>query len=195
MRSRLVIWGTNKDEQRVLLAISLHAEENKVAIWSIPEASITEDFYNQMMTHWREGSDIQLPENAEHRIIELTMAETILPDDLKVEKSDVIQRAQLEWHFIVLSTKLYKNFKTELEDLGDKIKRLEEYNADLWDELKQFWNNVQQHIFDKNILRDHSDSLKEKQIHFLKSLKNTEKHNNLYSIKNLKKYQLLLPIN
>lgn len=175
MRSRLVIWGTNKDEQRVLLAISLHAEENKVAIWSIPEAAITEEFYNQMMTQWREGSDVALPPDAEHRLIELTMAETILPEDLKVEKSDVIQRAQLEWHFIVLSTKLYKNFKTELEDLGDKIKRLEEYNADLWEELKQFWNNVQQHIFDKNILRDHSDSLKEKTNSLFEELKKLRK--------------------
>ncbi|MBK8956308.1 MAG: hypothetical protein IPM34_12250 [Saprospiraceae bacterium] len=175
MRSRLVIWGTNKDENRVLLAISLNAEENQVAIWSIPESAITEEFYNLMMSSWREGSDLDLPDGTENRTIELTMAETILPEDLKVEKSDVIQRAQLEWHFIVLSTKLYKNFKTELEDLGDKIKRLEEYSSELWDELKQFWSTVQQHIFDKNILRDHSDSLKEKTNSLFEELKKLRK--------------------
>lgn len=175
MRSRLVIWGTNKEEQRVLLAISLNAEDNKVSIWSIPEASISEEFYNQMMSQWREGLDMDLPKEAQERIIELTMADTILPEDLRVEKSDVIQRAQLEWHFIVLSTKLYKNFKSDLEDLQDKIKRLEEFDQTLWDELKQFWSNVQQHIIDKNILRDHSDSLKEKTNALFEELKKLRK--------------------
>lgn len=175
MRTRLVIWGTNKEEQRVLLAIALHAEENKVSIWSIPEASISEDYFNQMMSHWREGMDMEIPSTAELRTIELTMADTILPEDLRVEKSDVIQRAQLEWHFIVLSTKLYKNFKTELEDLQDKIKRLEEFDQSLWDELRQFWSNVQQHIIDKNILKDHSDSLKEKTNALFEELKKLRK--------------------
>ncbi|MBP8726206.1 MAG: hypothetical protein KBF37_04595 [Saprospiraceae bacterium] len=175
MKSRLVIWGTNNNEERVLLAISLNADENKVDIWSISEADITEDFYNQMMSHWRVGSDLDFPGSAAHRVIELTMADTILPDDLKVEKSDVVQRAQMEWHFVVLSTKLYKNFKNQLEDLSDKIKRLEEFDENLWNELRDLWAGVQQHIFDKNILRDHSDSLREKSNALFDELKKLRK--------------------
>ncbi|MBK9220872.1 MAG: hypothetical protein IPO86_14450 [Saprospiraceae bacterium] len=162
MRTRLVVWGNNAKEERVLLAVSLNAEENKVDIWSIPEKDIPEEFYNKMMSQWREGQDFDLPSSTEHRLIELTMADGILPEDLKVEKSDIIQRAQMEWHFVVLSTKLYKNFKHELEDLTDKVKRLEAYQQPVWDELKQTWANIQQHIIDKNIFKDHGDSLREK---------------------------------
>ncbi len=175
MRSRLVIWGTNEKEERVLLAIALNADENKIDIWSIPDKDISEDFYNQMMSQWREGSDLQLPDSASHRVTELTMADAILPEDLKVEKSDVIQRAQLEWHFVVLSNKLYRNYKSELEDIGDKIKRLEEYDEGLWEELRNLWANVQQHIFDKNLMRDHADSLKEKTNSLFEELKKLRK--------------------
>jgi len=162
MRTRLVVWGINEKEERVLMAISLNAEANKVEIWSIPESDIPEEFYNKLMSQWREGLDLDMPSSAVHRVTELTMADGILPEDLKVEKSDVIQRAQIEWHFIVLSNKLYKNYKTELEDLHDKIKRLEAFSHPLWEELKQTWSNIQQHIFEKNISRDHADSLREK---------------------------------
>lgn len=176
MRTRLVVWGNNAKDEKVLLAISLNADDNKVDIWSIPEKEITEEFYNLMMSQWREGQDMQYPPGTEHRITELTMAESILPDDLKVEKTDVIQRAQMEWHFVILSTKLYKNFKNELEDLSDKIKRLEIYDQALWDELKEMWTNVQQHIFDKNLFRDHADSLREKSNALFDGLKKLRKN-------------------
>lgn len=174
----MVIWGNNAKDEKVLLAISLNADDNKVDIWSIPETEITEEFYNAMMSQWRDGHDFKFPSTAAHHINELTMAESILPDDLKVERSDVIQRAQMEWHFVILSTKLYKNFKNELEDLGDKIKRLEVYDQKLWDELKELWANVQQHIFDKNLFRDHSDSLKEKSNALFDELKKLRKNLN-----------------
>ena len=60
MRTRLVVWGNNAKEERVLLAVSLNAEENKVDIWSIPEKDIPEEFYNKMMSQWREGQDLSL---------------------------------------------------------------------------------------------------------------------------------------
>ncbi len=162
MRTRLVVWGVNSKEEKILMAISLNPEANNVEIWSIPESDIPEEFYNQLMSQWREGHDMVMPSSAEHRITELTMAEGILPEDLKVEKTDVIQRAQIEWHFVVLSNKLYKNYKSELEDLHDKIKRLESFDMALWEELKSSWSTIQQHIFEKNISRDHADSLREK---------------------------------
>jgi uncharacterized protein (UPF0335 family) len=178
MRTRLVVWGINENDEKVLLAVALNADNNKVEIWSIPESTITEEFYNQMMSQWRDGSDLELPASAQHRITELTMADSILPDDLKVERSDVIQRAQMEWHFIILSTKLYKNFKTELEDISDKVKRLESFDQAVWDELKELWSNVQKHIFDKNILRDHADSLREKSNALFDELKKLRKNLN-----------------
>ena len=162
MRSRLVIWGSNAQNEKVLLAIHLDADDNKVHIDCIPEKDVNEEYYNQMMTVWREGGDVAIPSSSEHRITELTASESILPDDIKVERGDMIQRAQMEWHFVVLSTKLYKNYKNELDDLTDKVKRLELFDHKIWDELVGFWEPIQKHIFDRNLFKDHSDSLKAK---------------------------------
>ena len=151
MRTRLVIWGTNADDEKVLLGISLNVDDNKIEINIIPEKFCTEHFYNQMMSQWREGASLEMPSETVQRIIELTMSESILPEDLRVERTDVIQRAQMEWHFVVLSSKLYRNFKNDLEELSNKIKRLEVNDNDLWNELKQFWEHVQKHIYDKNL--------------------------------------------
>lgn len=175
MRTRLVIWGTNADDEKVLLGISLNVDDNKIEINIIPEKFCTEHFYNQMMSQWREGASLEMPSETVQRIIELTMSESILPEDLRVERTDVIQRAQMEWHFVVLSSKLYRNFKNDLEELSNKIKRLEVYDNDLWNELKQFWEHVQKHIYDKNLLRDHSDSLREKSNSLFEELKKLRK--------------------
>ena len=99
------------------------------------------------------------------------MADGILPDDIRVERSDIIQRAQMEWHFVVLSSKLYRNFKTELEDFSDRVKRMELFDQGVWDELKGLWEGVQKHIYDKNLFRDHSDSLKSKANSIFEELK------------------------
>ena len=175
MRTRLVIWGTNAEDEKVLLGISLNVDDNKIEINIIPEKLCTEHFYNQMMSQWREGANLDMPVETVQRIIELTMSESILPEDLRVERTDVIQRAQMEWHFVVLSSKLYRNFKNDLEELSNKIKRLEVYDNDLWNDLKQFWEHVQKHIYDKNLLRDHSDSLREKSNSLFEELKKLRK--------------------
>ncbi|MBK9992906.1 MAG: hypothetical protein IPP01_02690 [Saprospiraceae bacterium] len=125
------------------MAIALNADENKIDIWSIPEREITEEFFNQMMSEWREGKDLDIPSSAEHRINELTMSDSILPDDIKVERA--MSSKELKWNgiFVVLSSKLYRNFKTELEDFSDKVKRLEIFDQSVWDELKGLWDGVQ----------------------------------------------------
>lgn len=171
MRTRLVVWGTNSKDEKVLLGISLIADENKINLVAIPARDCTEEFYNQMMSQWRDGVDLELPASTEKRTLELTMTEGILPEDFRVERSDTIQRAQMEWHFLVLSTKLYRNFKTELEDMGNKVRGLEKYDKVVWDDLKGLWDTIQKHIFDRNILRDHSDSLREKSNSLFEELK------------------------
>ncbi|MEO6191337.1 MAG: hypothetical protein ABIO44_14405 [Saprospiraceae bacterium] len=171
MRTRLVTWGTNGKDEKVLIGISLKADENKIELVAVPANDCTEDFYNLMMNKWREGADIDLPASTEKSTLELTMSESILPADYRVEKSDIIQRAQMEWHFLVLSTKLYRNFKSDLEEMSEKVKRLETYDKSLWDDLKGLWDNIQKHTFDRNIIRDHADSLREKSNALFEELK------------------------
>lgn len=161
MRSRIVLWGENEKDEKVLIALELLAAENVVDIHVFPESQATELFYNLMMNEWRNGNDVEFPEN--HEVIQrpLTAADSLLPDSLKVARADVISRAQTEWHFVVLSSKLYQAYKSELEDLKERVEGLTKYDGGLWEELKGFWGKVQQQMRDKNLFREHINYLKE----------------------------------
>ena len=162
MKTKLVLWGTNAQDERVLIAMQLRAADNKVDIWTFPEAIASPDFAQQMLNEWRNSAEPNaFPEGAMHIERELTVAESILPDDLKVERGDLVQRAQSEWHFIVLSTKLHESYKSELAEIQDKIAQMVDYSSDAWDSLKGFWNKVQEQVHDRNLFREHADILRD----------------------------------
>lgn len=161
MRSRIVLWGRDGKDEKVLIGLELISAENMVHIHTFPEAQATEIFYNLMMNEWRNGKEVEFPEG--HTQVErpLTVADSLLPEDLKVERTDVITRAQTEWHFVVLSSKLYQTYKTELEELKERIDALNEYKGGIWEELKGFWSKVQEQMRDRNLFREHSNHLRE----------------------------------
>ena len=66
MRRRLVLWGRNADEKKILIGLELLDRENKVKLYVIPEEQATELFYTQMMNMWRDGGDILFPEETEY---------------------------------------------------------------------------------------------------------------------------------
>jgi chromosome segregation ATPase len=161
MKSKLVLWGTNAQEERVLIAMQLRADDNKVDIWMFPEAIASPDFSQQMLNDWRNGAEVAFPEGGTHLERELSVAESLLPDDIKVERTDIINRAQGEWHFIVLSTKLHAAYKSELAQLEDQVNQLNDYSGEAWDALKNFWNKVQDQVKERNLFREHGDELRD----------------------------------
>ena len=162
MKTKLVLWGTNAQDERVLIAMQLRAADNKVEIWTFPEAIANPDFAQQMLNEWRNSaSDLAFPEGFTHLKRELTVTESILPEDIKVERGDIIQRAQSEWHFIVLSTKLHESYKSEIAEIQDKVAQLSDYSGEVWDSLKGFWNKVQEQVKDRNLFREHAEVLRD----------------------------------
>lgn len=161
MKPRLVLWGNDAQNERVLIALELRPEDNKVNVYTFPENVVTEEFHQKMMDEWRDGKPLDFPEGYSMVERELTVTESLLPEDLKVERGDVVQRAQTEWHFMVLSSKLNESYNAELGALKERVEKLESYDNDSWDELKNFWDKVQSQVRDRNLLKSHSDTLRD----------------------------------
>jgi hypothetical protein len=161
MKTKLVLWGTDAEENKVLIALSLRTLENKVDIWTFSESIVTEEFGKKLMDEWRNGQDLEFPEGNIHIERELTMAEGLLPDDIKVSRGDLIQRAQTEWHFAVLSAKLNQAYQAEFAELKEKVENLSSFDSAAWDALKEFWGKVQSQVRDRNLFREHADKLRD----------------------------------
>ncbi len=160
MKPRLVLWGNNAQNERVLVALELKATENNTCVYIFPEEVVTEVFYQQMMEEWRDGKPLDFPEN--HLIIEreLSVTESLLPDDYQVERPDVVHRAQTEWHFTVLSGKVYETYQQELSELTEQISHLQAYDGRFWDQLRELWDKIQVQVRDRTLLKSHSDQLR-----------------------------------
>lgn len=161
MKKKIVLWGSDENDNKLLLALELMTKENTVKILSFPENVATEEFYNKMMDDWRVDKEVEFPEGYTTLDRPLSVTEDILPETIKVDRSDVINRAKTEWHFVVLSSKLYELYKSELEEFKERIARLSDFDSNVFDELKSFWSKVSDQAREKNLFRDHADKLKE----------------------------------
>ena len=160
MKTRLVLWGTDANNERVLVAMALNANDKQVDIWTFPEQVATETLYNRLFNEWRMGKEIPLPNVFVQIQRPLSATEPLLPEDIKVDNPDLIERAHTEWQFVVLSARLYEMYNEELEFLKTKVEDLKAFDSALWEELKGFWEKVQNQIQEKNLFRDHAQSLK-----------------------------------
>jgi chromosome segregation ATPase len=175
MKQKLVLWGSNTEGQKLMMALQLRAQDNKVDLWTFPEENATEDFYSKMLNEWRSGQEVEFPQPYTHTERDLSLSESLLPDHLKAEQPDLITRAQTEWHFTVLSTKLSEMFQSELADIKEKVGKLKDFDNKVWDDLKSFWDKIQQQVTEKNLLREHTETLREGTNQLFTDLKNLRK--------------------
>jgi chromosome segregation ATPase len=175
MKKRIVLWGENTSNEKVLIGLELLERDNKVMIYTFPLEVATESFYQSMLDQWREGKPLDFPQP--HQVIErpLSISDSILPENLKVERTDLISRAQAEWQVVVLSSKLYDMYKEELDDIKGKIDQLSEYDDKLWEEAKSFWGKVQEQVKEQTLFREHSAILKERTNNLFEKLKELKK--------------------
>ena len=162
MKNKIVIWGTNEADEKVLIALELQAAASKVMLYTFSEAMASEEFVSKMMSEWREGKEVEFPEGHTATERMLSVTESLLPETLKIEQGgDLIQRAQTEWHFAVLSTKLHLAYLQELEDFKEKVAQISSYDNKIWDGLKSFWDKVQNQSRERNLFREHANHLRD----------------------------------
>lgn len=171
MKTNLIVWGTDANDEKVLILMELMAEDNKVVITTIPENLVTTELEGKLMDEWKNGTQVELPNGVVTIERPLTVSETLLPDDIKTDRTDLIQRAQTQWHFLVLSTKLNKLYESELQEIHTKINSLQNFSQDVWDELKTFWQKVQEQVRDKNLFPEQSNSLRESTNYLFSTMK------------------------
>ncbi|MBK9736184.1 MAG: hypothetical protein IPO92_14985 [Saprospiraceae bacterium] len=175
MRRKLVLWGSNEKDEKLLVALELLEKENVVDVYTFPESVATEEFYKTMSEKWKDDIEVEFPSNFTKIERKLSVSDSLLPDEIKVDRPDLITRAQAEWHFVVLSSKLYGMYKSEMEELKERIETLSEYDNMAWEELKNFWNKVQTQVNDKNLFREHGASLRDKTNGLFDKLKELKK--------------------
>lgn len=160
MKDKLVLWGKDKEDKKLLLALELVASENEVKIHKFPATQVTEEYYQLLMNEWKRGNEVPFDDAVETISRPLSVTEDILPEDIRVDRTDLVNRAKTEWHFIVLSSKLHNLYKSEVQDLKEKVNRAEEFTEGLWEEAKGFWSKVQDQIRERNLFRDHANDIK-----------------------------------
>jgi hypothetical protein len=161
MKNKIVIWGTDAQNEKVLIALELQNDTNKVMLYTFPASIATEEFVGKMLGDWRNGQEVAFPEGHTALERQLSVTDSLLPDDLKVERTDLIQRAQTEWHFVVLSSKLHAAYQQELAEFKEKVQALSNYDHGIWESLRNFWDKVQVQSRERNLFREHSDNLRD----------------------------------
>ena len=163
MKTKLVLWGqkgTEEIQEKVLLALELNPETNKVKTWIFEGEQASEEFSKELRNKWRQGQAVAFPEGTEATEIMLSASVNLLPEGVTAEKQELLTRTQTEWIFMVLSTKLYQTYKTELDELQEKVDGLTKYSKDVWNNMKVFWSKVQQQINEQNLFREHISTLR-----------------------------------
>ena len=155
MKTKILIKGKKGSEEtakEVLCAFELLPIENKVKTWIFEGDSLTEDFSALLSEKWTKGMEVPFPEGTETLESPLSASKSLLHDGISSDKAEELGRMQTEWIFIVLSTKLFRNYESELNELKDQISTLTQYSKEKWDVMKNFWAKVQTQINEKNLL-------------------------------------------
>ena len=158
--SRFTATGVDEKDVKVLLAYELNEEAFRVELKVVPLKSLNKEQIDFLNADWVNGSDFVFPEDTQLVYPSLS-AESILPDNIRSEETGKIRATGNEWAYNLLTAKLWESYLIELDELMKKAESLTQYDRQLFDDAKSFWERVLEHRKERDISQDRLDKIKE----------------------------------
>lgn len=160
MQSRFVASGIAKNDEAVLLAYELNEDAFRLDLFLTPQKELSKEQREFIENNWVKGEDFPFPD-ATQKITPNLNAETILPDDIKSDETGKIRSKQNEWAYQLLTAKLWESYLHELEELKQKAAALLQYDRQLFDDAKSFWERVLEHRKERDISQERLEKIKD----------------------------------
>jgi ElaB/YqjD/DUF883 family membrane-anchored ribosome-binding protein len=149
-----------KDAQDVVLAYELQEAEFRLALHVIPKKLLNKELMETLSVDWVNGGTFSFPEGTETIYPDIN-ADSILPDDIKSDKTGEIRHKQNEWAVQLLTNKLWESYLIELDNLKKRATDLSSYDKGLFEDAKSYWERVLEHKKERNITQERLDKIKE----------------------------------
>ena len=161
MNTRLVLWGEIGTDRKALVAIHLEEETTKIHIHAFPKEEVTKEVQDALFVEWKNGGEYMFPDNAIHWEIDAN-SDTILPEDVKVDRLDVVLQSQHKWGKKLMSSKINQLLTDEVKLLEEKASVVAEYDQSLWDKAKTQWEKIASYQKKNEISWEQTSVLKDK---------------------------------
>lgn len=151
----------NSQDEPLLVFLELDIDKLEVSVRHKDSKTMNDSDIDSQINAWNKREEINESDLSELQVVKFT-DESILPEDIKVDKNSFqLRQIQNEWSYAILNAKLFQQFNTELEILKQKAEEVKEYNHDLWQETKEFWEKLLDYKKENEITQDKLNYFKE----------------------------------
>ena len=142
MKDKVAFWGTNENDEEVLIALRLRPTDSKVDMYLFPKEAHDEKFFESVFQNWDDIDPDKFEQPFTH--MERDMSEpSLLPDDIRTKSTDIVSRAEREWTVRVLSLKLAQKLEAEIGELEAQVGEMTDYDPELWNLSKTYWDKAE----------------------------------------------------
>jgi hypothetical protein len=155
------MWGEIGTDRKALITFNLEEENAKIHIYAFPRENVTKEIQDALFVEWKNGGDYTFPENAIHWEIDAN-SDTILPENMKVDRLDTVLQSQHKWGKKLMSSKINQLLTDEVKLLEEKASVVAEYDQTLWDKAKAQWEKIASYQKKSEISWEQTSVLKDK---------------------------------
>jgi chromosome segregation ATPase len=161
MQQRIVMWGEIGTDNKALVTIQLLENDAKIIINAFPKDIVTKELQDKIFVEWKNGGEIEFPETTFQWTIDANQ-DNILPENVKVERPELITQIQHKWSRKIMSAKVMQLLTDETEHILQSIDSIQNYDQKLWDKAKQQWDKIADYQKKGEITWEQTTLLKEK---------------------------------